>query len=82
MRSVQLGSLNTGRCPAGALLDELRISRTARYADDFTPNHKAPKLDKDTTALFHFDGDLRGEGMTEQGARYTIDGVAGALAIH
>ena len=36
------------------VIDEVRISRTARYSDDFTP---APRFepDADTLALFHFD---------------------------
>ena len=36
------------------IIDEVRISRTARYSDDFTP---APRFDpdSDTLALYHFD---------------------------
>jgi hypothetical protein len=80
--ALQLGSLNTGRCPADAVIDELRISRTARYTIDFTPSRTPPDLDEHTTALFHFDGDLRGEGLTQEGVRYTLDGIAGALEHH
>jgi hypothetical protein len=80
--AVQLASLNTGRLPANAVLDALRISRTARYAEDFIPSHKAPGVDRDTTALFRFDGNLQGQGVTEQGGRYTINAVAGVLEHH
>ena len=80
--AVQLGSLNTSRFPANAILDELRISRTARYTADFTPSHTPLSLDKHTTARFHFDGGLHGEGMTEEGVRYAIEGIAGSLAHH
>lgn len=80
--AFQCGSLNTGRFGANAVLDELRISRIARYAEDFTATHKPPILDKHTTALFHFDGNLHGEGMTEEGVRYAIEGIPGSLAHH
>jgi hypothetical protein len=80
--AVQLGSLNTGRFPAGAVLDDLRISRTARYPQDFTPSHKPADLDSQTTALFHFDGNLHGEGVTEAGERYPIEAIAGTLERH
>jgi len=80
--AVQVGSFNTGRCPADAVIDELRISRTARYDADFMPACAPLKLDKDTSALFHFDGTLDGEGMTPEGKRYAVRGVAGALELH
>ena len=80
--AIQLGSLNTGRFPADAVLDELRISRTARYTADFVPSHKPLDVDRDTTAMFRFDGSLRGQGVAEQGARYAIDAVAGVLEHH
>jgi len=80
--AIQLGSLNSGRYPARAILDELRISRTARYQADFTPVRKPFALDKDTSALFHFDGNLDGQGMSEEGTRYPVPGVAGVLELH
>ena len=79
---VQLGSLNTGRLPAKSLIDALRISRTARYTASFTPPGRGLPLDGDTSALFHFDGDLKGEGMTPNGQRYVIEAVAGVLEYH
>ncbi|MBA4017129.1 MAG: hypothetical protein C0483_08155 [Pirellula sp.] len=53
-------SFQIGQGPEGSptdfegIIDELRISRTARYSDDFTP---APRFepDADTLALYHFD---------------------------
>ena len=80
--AVQLGSLNTGRFPSHAVIDELRLSRRVRYAEDFSPRKQPLTLDQQTTALFHFDGDLHGEGTTAQGARYTLDAIAGTLEFH
>jgi len=80
--ATQLGSLNTGRHLAPVVLDELRISRSARYVNDFAPKLHPHELDKDTSARFHFDRDLDGEGMTETGERYPVRGQAGALALH
>jgi len=48
----------------------------------FAPKRHPHELDKDTSALFHFDGDLQGEGMTENGERYPVRGQAGALELH
>lgn len=36
-------------------IDELRISRAARYTDAFTPAREAFAADADTVALYHFD---------------------------
>ncbi|MEW6355170.1 MAG: glycoside hydrolase family 20 zincin-like fold domain-containing protein [Planctomycetota bacterium] len=80
--AFQVGGLNTGRNPACAVIDDLRISRMARYDADFTPDRKPFEIDKDTSAVFHFNGTLKGEGMTEEGKRYAVDGVAGALEWH
>ena len=74
---VQLGSLNTGRQPANALFDELRISRIVRYSADFAPPTGELRADSDTSALFHFNGDLRGEGIAEDGQQYSFEGTAG-----
>lgn len=59
-RSVQardfgfsFGGKGNGRFTAG-ILDELRLSRTARYTEDFEPQ-RVSEADKDTVALFHFD---------------------------
>ncbi len=76
--AIQVGALNTGRCPACALIDDLRISRSARYTSDFAPP-ASPAPDQDTAALFHFDGSLAGEGATLDGRRYELRGAAGAL---
>ena len=76
---AQMGSLNSGRYPAQAEMKELRISRTARYRDDFSPVHGETKSDKDTCALFHLKGSLRGEGMTPEGQRYTVEATAGVV---
>jgi len=51
--------MNTGVCPMAAAMDELRISTTTRYAADFTPP-KRLSPDKETGALFRFDGNLEG----------------------
>ena len=52
--SCQLGSLNSGLHPFESIMDELRISRIARYNKDFKPSETEFELDKHTTALFHF----------------------------
>jgi len=80
--ATQIGGLNTGRWPSHAAIEELRISRTARYDADFTPTRAPLSLDKATVALYHFDGGLDGQGLTEDGKRYTVSGVAGALEVH
>jgi len=74
---AQVGSLNSGRLPANACFDELRISRSVRYTGDFAPPTQELALDKDTSALFDFNGSLKGEGMTPEGKRYTIPATAG-----
>ena len=79
---VQLGSLNTGRQPAGACIDEFRVSRTARYTGDFEPRTPELGVDKDTSALFHFNGSLDGEGVTPEGRAYTVRAAAGVLEYH
>jgi len=54
---IQVGSMNTGYRPAGAAIDELRISSVRRYVRAFKPPER---LDADarTLTLFHFDGAL------------------------
>jgi len=79
--AIQLGALNTGCFPAQALIDELRLSRTPRYTGDFTAPVKPLKLDQDTVALFHFDGDLKGEGMAPDGRRYELRSTPGASGL-
>ena len=37
------------------IIDEVRISKTARYTKNFTPTSKKHKADKDTMVLYHFD---------------------------
>ena len=76
---IQIGCLNSGLRAADAAIDELRISRTARYGKDFTPLRKGFELDRDTTALLHFDNDLSGEGMTPDGVRYSVNATPGVL---
>jgi len=48
------------KSPFSGVIDELRVSKVARYTADFTPEKRfAP--DKDTLALYHFD---EGQGIT------------------
>ena len=77
---VQIGARNRGRAPMRAQLDEFRISRIARYTADFTPSRTAFKLDPNTSALLHFDGDLTGHGTTPDGHTYRVDATAGFAA--
>ena len=46
--------------PFAGSIDMLRVSDTARYTQDFVPSKTAPKVDKNTRALFLFDGNLEG----------------------
>jgi PcRGLX-like N-terminal RIFT barrel domain len=48
--------------PADATFDELRISDSIRYTNDFTPTRQPFERDKHTKALFHFDGSADGIG--------------------
>jgi len=59
-------ALEVGRYYASAnldaLVDELRVSDVQRYAADFEPSRKTEfELDEHTRALFHFNGDVKGE---------------------
>ena len=80
--AIQIGSLNTGRYTAEVVIDEFRLSRNARYNEDFIPTTKPLVLDRKTSALFHFNSSLSGRGMTEAGEDYLVHGVAGALEHH
>ena len=77
---VQVGVRNNGRYPADALIDELRISRVARYREDFEPATESFEMDPHTTALFHFDDDLTGQGTIPAGATYPVESRAGILS--
>ena len=46
--------------PFEGSMDILRLSDTVRYAGDFVPSKTAPEVDKNTRALFLFDGDMKG----------------------
>ena len=50
-------------------IDELRISDAQRYKADFTPppRDRELQLDKNTRALFHFNGSLDGESFGHEG---------------
>jgi hypothetical protein len=54
--------LSTGAAFDGAI-DELRISDSIRYTNEFSPPPRDRELtvDEHTRALFHFNGDLSGE---------------------
>ena len=45
---------------AEAVLDEFRISDTARYAEDFTPSRQEFGIDGHTRVLFHFENERDG----------------------
>ena len=51
-----------------AVVDELRVSDTQRYRDDFQPSRKEEfQLDEHTRALFHFNGDMTGASWGVEG---------------
>lgn len=80
--ALQLLALNSGRGRAEADVDELRISRTVRYTEDFEPSWTPFEADRNTVALFHFDGNLKGIGMTADGVVYEIEAVPGVLELN
>ena len=47
--------------PLDGTIDMLRISDIVRYNGDFTPPKDVSAIDKNTRALFLFDGNLKGE---------------------
>ena len=61
---VQIGAMNTGVLPARAVIDELRFSHARRWTEDFTPRRHWG-LDRQTRALYRFDGGLTGEGADD-----------------
>lgn len=46
--------------PLDGTIDILRISDIVRYRENFTPTKQQPSVDKNTKALFLFDGNLQG----------------------
>ncbi|MCD6361222.1 MAG: hypothetical protein J7M38_10190, partial [Armatimonadetes bacterium] len=80
--AIQLGCIVNGRRPGGVRIDDLRISRVARYTDDFSPPQGAPVMDADTSALLLFDEGLTGAGRTPDGIEYVIKAAAGAVEYH
>jgi serine/threonine protein kinase len=65
LRGAALGGHGLGRMDAqfSGRLDEVRISKAARYAGDFTPQQRFSR-DKDTLALYHCD-EGTGERLTD-----------------
>ena len=53
--------------PGGAY-DELRISDVRRYREDFEPpsRKREQEVDQHTRALFHFNGDLKGQSVSAE----------------
>ena len=48
--------------PSNGTVDELRLSDTVRYTEDFVPSKTPFTHDEHTKALFHFDGSTAGAG--------------------
>jgi|LSQX01.1.fsa_nt_gb hypothetical protein len=80
--TIQVGCLTSGRQPGDALIDELRISRTARYSADFSPTQGPLPLDADSSFVLHFDGNLIGEGRDADGQTFRVEAVAGVPEHH
>ena len=72
----------TGRYPLNAALDEVRVSRSVRYTEDFEVSKTEFTLDAETTALFHFNRSMVGDGMTAAGDRYEIRAVPGVVTYY
>ena len=79
---LHLLALNTGRNRTPGSIDELRVSGTPRYTTRFRPTREPCRLDRDTTALFHFDGTLEGEGTAPDGSMYALTAKLGPLEYH
>lgn len=77
---IQVGSLNSTWFPMEGVMDALRISRVARYDEDFTPADGGFDLDNETSLMVEFDGNLKGRGMTSGGVVYDVTGTAGCWA--
>ncbi len=75
---IQIGSQNSGWNPAEAVIDELRISRIPRYGKNFVPKPEEFVIDKNTSALFHFNGNLSGSGFAANGKAFKVDAKAGS----
>lgn len=80
--TIQLGCMTSGRSPARALIDELRISRGARYSADFAPERAPAQLDADASLVLHFDADLRGTARAVDGREVPVEAVAGVPEYH
>lgn len=59
--------------PANGTFDELRISDTVRYKNDFTPPTKAFKVDENTKLLMHFDDNTDATGASSQKIEVEFD---------
>jgi len=79
---IQLGCMTSGRCPARTLIDEVRISRGARYAADFEPRRGPAQPDGDTSLVMPFDGDLSAIARATDGRELEVQAVAGVPDYH
>jgi len=77
---VQIGAWYSGHFPSDADIDELRISRIARYATDFAALPSPFQVDGDTAALFHVDRNLDAGGMAPDGPPDKFTTTAGVRA--
>lgn len=68
---LQIGCWSGGNAAFEGLLDEVRISTSIRYDDDFEPSFAAFEVDGETTSLWHFD---EGEGEVAVDAAGGYDG--------
>ncbi len=80
--TIQIGCMTSGRCPARALIDELRISRSARYGADFDPPRGPAEADGQASLVMHFDGDLIGTARSAEGAEHPVEAVPGVPEYH
>jgi hypothetical protein len=66
MKSLLIGSKFDGDVYLNGAIDELRVSDIKRYEEDFSPPSRKFEfnVDKNTRALFHFNGNLDGESVS------------------
>jgi hypothetical protein len=60
--------------PANGTFDELRVSDSVRYKEDFTPPTKAYEPDENTKILMHFDNNIDALGNSGQKIETSFDG--------
>jgi len=84
-RDLSIGRLANRAVPANndfpfhGTIDEVRISKVARYLGDFTPSRSRFAPDANTIALYHFD-EISGRDLIDAAGHHNGELAAGAGA--